>query len=66
MTEFERPNSNIPPLDRPQILIGMAVTAVVLMAIARFIQWLGDVSLLSWHWDSETLLLGGGLVSALR
>ncbi len=57
----DRPNSDFPPLDRSQILIGMAVTAVVLMAIARFIQWLGNVSLLDWHWDSETLLLGGAL-----
>jgi uncharacterized protein len=61
VTDPVRPSSDFPPLDRSQILIGMAVTAVVLMAIARFIQWLGNVPLMAWRLDSATLLLGGGL-----
>lgn len=58
MTDPTRPNADLPPLERSQILIGIAVTAVVLMAIARFIQWLGDVPLLDWQWTGETLLMG--------
>jgi len=65
VTDPARPNAELPPLERSQILIGIAVTAVVLMAIARFIQWLGNVPLWDWQWNGETLLVGVALGLAI-
>lgn len=65
MTDPSQPDTELPVFDRPQLLIGMAITAVVLMAIARFIQWLSHAALLSWSWSPEVALMGMGLGAAI-
>lgn len=58
-------DSNLLILNRPQILMGMAITAVVLMAIAHFIQWLSGTALLGWQWHPGMALVGLGLGGAI-
>lgn len=65
MIDPSQPDSELPVFDRPQILIGMAITAVVLMAIARFVQWLSSSALLSWELSLEMALMGVGLGAAI-
>ncbi len=54
-------NSNNPelePLTRNQILVVMGVTAVILLIVAKVWQFLGSVSLLSWHFNSQSFGIG--------
>jgi membrane protease YdiL (CAAX protease family) len=49
------------PLTRTQILVAMAVTALLLWIVAKLWLRFGDVILLSWKWTSMSLLLGLGI-----
>lgn len=52
---------DIEPLTRTQVLIAMAVTAIVLLLIAKGWMQLGAVPLLSVHWSVNAFLGGLGL-----
>lgn len=56
--EFER-------LSRTQILVAMAVTAIVLLVVAKLWLRLGSVELLPLVWNAESLLLGAGLSASI-
>ncbi|MEB3180604.1 MAG: CPBP family intramembrane glutamic endopeptidase [Nostocaceae cyanobacterium] len=49
------------PLTRTQILVAMAVTALILWIVAKLWLRFGQVALLSWKWTPTSLLLGLGL-----
>lgn len=51
----------IEPLTRTQVLIAMAVTAIVLLLVAKGWMQLGSVPLLTVYWSLNALLLGAGL-----
>lgn len=51
----------IEPLTRTQVLIAMAVTAIVLLLVAKGWMQLGSVPLLTVDWSLNALLLGAGL-----
>lgn len=57
--------SNLPPFTRPQILMGMAITALVFLVIAKGWQWWGNVPLLAWSWQPALAALGVGLGCAI-
>ena len=57
-------HSNYPdfePLTRTQILTIMGVTAVILLIIAQVWQKLGSVTLMTWNFTLEAVLLGFGI-----
>lgn len=49
------------PLTRPQILIAMGVTAIILLGVAKLWLYLGSVSRLAWEWDWLAIAWGVGL-----
>ena len=49
------------PLSRTQVLIAMAVTAVVLLIIAKTSQYFGSIAMLPLHWETTHLILGVGI-----
>lgn len=51
----------IEPLTRTQVLVAMAVTAMILFAIAKLWMHFGSVALLPWHWSLQAGLWGMGL-----
>jgi uncharacterized protein len=53
--------SDFGPLTRTQVLIGIAITSIVMLAIAKIWQWTGHVALLNWDFDGEELM-GGALL----
>lgn len=57
--------SNFDPLTRTQILVVMGITAVVLLAIAKIWQKLGEVTLLTWQFSWQAGLEGMGLAAAI-
>jgi uncharacterized protein len=60
-------HSEFEPLSRPQILIAMGITALVLLTITRLWMHFGQIPLLSWNWTGTALLFGiglGALISA--
>lgn len=61
MTNFNSNEPQMEPLGRVQILVAMAVTALVLLLIARFWLLFDAVSLLSVDLSSQVLLLGVGI-----
>lgn len=61
MTEQRQREPEIPSLTRPQVLVAMGLTAIILWIIAKVWLKVGHVSLLSWHWTETALLLGIGL-----
>jgi uncharacterized protein len=60
--------SDFGPLTRTQVLIGIAITAIVMLAIAKGWQWTAHQALLNWDFDGEELiggvLLGLGISAA--
>jgi uncharacterized protein len=61
-------HSEFEPLSRPQILIAMGITALVLLTIARLWMHFGQIPLLPWNWTGTALLFGtglGALISAI-
>lgn len=50
--------SDFGPLSRTQVLLGIAITAILMLAIAKGWQWAGQVALLNWDFDGEELLWG--------
>lgn len=61
MTEPDSGSSNLPPLTRSQVLMGLAITALVLMLIAKGWQTWGNVPLLDWSWNPAQAGLGVGI-----
>ena len=59
------PQPNIDPLSRTQVLIAMGVTAVVLLIIAKIWRQLDPVASLPVDWQTQAILLGGGLGIAI-
>ncbi|MFM2313822.1 MAG: hypothetical protein RLZZ04_3098 [Cyanobacteriota bacterium] len=60
------PNSpELEPLSRPQILIFMGITAIVLLAIAKIWQKLGGVQLLSWQFNPQAWLWSVALAAGI-
>lgn len=58
----ENPNpSDIEPLTRTQILIAMGVTAVILLAIAKLWQRIGEITLLPLQFSLQGVIWGLGL-----
>ncbi|MGL5035850.1 MAG: CPBP family intramembrane glutamic endopeptidase [Microcystaceae cyanobacterium] len=57
--------SDFDPLTRTQILIVMGVTAVILLAIAKLWQYLGDVPLLKLQFSIASGLWGIGLAAVI-
>lgn len=57
--------SDFDPLSRTQILIVMGVTAVILLAIAKLWQHLGEITLLKWQVTGESSLWGVGLAALI-
>lgn len=53
------------PLTRTQILVAMAVTALILWIVAKLWLRFGQVALLSWKWTPTSLLLGLSLGLAI-
>lgn len=53
------------PLNRTQILMGIALTAIVLLVLAKSWQWLAGVALLSWHFSWGAIALGIALGSTI-
>jgi uncharacterized protein len=53
------------PLSRTQVLLGIAITAIVMLAIAKAWQWTGQVALLRWDLDGRQLALGAALGLAI-
>jgi uncharacterized protein len=53
--------TSVPNLTRSQILICMAATAVVLMAIAKAWIYFFDVTMVPMHWEPMNLAIGLGL-----
>jgi uncharacterized protein len=53
--------SDFGPLTRTQVLIGIAITAIVMLAIAKGWQWTAQQALLNWDFDGEELI-GGALL----
>ena len=58
MTKQHNPQES---LTRTQVLVAMAMTAVLLLLIAKLWLQFGDISLLPWKWTGMALLLGIGL-----
>ena len=58
MTQQHNPQES---LTRTQVLVAMAVTAVLLLLIAKLWLQFGDISLLPWKWTGVALPLGIGL-----
>ncbi len=58
-------NSDFEPLSRTQILIVMAVTAIILLVVAKIWQRLGDVTLLRLTFDPNAYLMGMGLAGGI-
>ncbi len=61
LAKQQKPEPEIQPLTRTQILVTIGVTALVLWLIAKLWLQLGSVSLLPWKWNVTTLSLGLGL-----
>lgn len=58
----------IEPLTRTQVLLAMAVTAMILFAIAKLWMHFGSVALLPWRWSLQAGLWGiglGGLITGV-
>ncbi len=53
--------SDFGPLTRTQVLIGIAITAIVMLAIAKGWQWTAQMPLLNWDFDREELMGGAFL-----
>lgn len=63
---MREPNTpEIESLTRTQILTGIAVTALILLIVAKVWQALGNVMLLSWEFNQDALLLGTALALAI-
>jgi membrane protease YdiL (CAAX protease family) len=61
VTQPEKQEPEIPYLTRTQVLVAMAVTAVVLWTIAKLWLYFGNFTLMPLTWNSRDLLLGVGL-----
>ena len=61
MIKQQSPPPEIPALNRTQVLVGMAVTAIILWIMAKLWLYLGQVYLLRWYWSSQHLFLGAGI-----
>jgi len=59
------PTPDLPALTRPQILLVMGVTAVLLLAIAKLWLYFGDVSLLPTELALVDVALGAGAAAAI-
>lgn len=49
-------NSELEPLTRSQILIIMAITAIIIVMIAKLWQKIGSVEILAWEFTSQALI----------
>ncbi len=58
-------NSELEPLTRTQILVVMAVTAIILLIVAKAWQKLGSISLLNIQFTPQAVLLGIGLAAGI-
>lgn len=54
-------NPEVEPLTRTQVLIAMAVTAIILMIITKLCIYFGSVNLLSIQWSAIALIWGIGI-----
>lgn len=61
LTKHQKPEPEIQPLTRTQILITIGVTALLLWLVAKLWLQFGRVSLLAWKWNATALFLGLGL-----
>ncbi|NWF57950.1 MAG: CPBP family intramembrane metalloprotease [Fischerella sp.] len=61
MTQQQKQEPEMPYLTRTQVLVAMAVTAVVLWIIAKLWLYFGNFSLMPLLWKERDLLLGLGL-----
>ncbi|MEO1428820.1 MAG: CPBP family intramembrane glutamic endopeptidase [Cyanobacteria bacterium J06633_8] len=61
MTQQQKHQPEIPYLTRIQVLMAMGVTAIILWIIAKLWLRLGNLSLMSWRWHQQELLIGVAL-----
>lgn len=61
MAKQQKPDPQVPPLTRTQILVTLGITALLLWLVAKLWLQFGNVSLLPLKWTATALPLGLGL-----
>ncbi|MFM7787315.1 MAG: CPBP family intramembrane glutamate endopeptidase, partial [Microcystis panniformis] len=59
------PNSEFDPLTRTQVLTIMAVTAIILLVVAKVWQYFGAISITAIRWTLPDFLFGLALAGAI-